>query len=134
MSLNDVCVYVPAWFGTLASAVCGALAYECTGNASAGAVATFLMAILPSHMMRSIGGGFDNESVVISAMCLTFYFHLRSLRDPCPWYYGILSGLAYAFTAATWGGYIFPLNLIGFHTGILVLLRGPRSYIHHAYS
>ena len=30
MSLNDVCCYVPAWFGVLATGFLGLLAYECT--------------------------------------------------------------------------------------------------------
>jgi dolichyl-diphosphooligosaccharide--protein glycosyltransferase len=43
MSLNDVCCYVPAWFGVLATAFLGMLAYECTGNADMGALASLIM-------------------------------------------------------------------------------------------
>ena len=34
-SLNDVCVYLPCWFGALASVVTGAIAYECSIPANA---------------------------------------------------------------------------------------------------
>jgi dolichyl-diphosphooligosaccharide--protein glycosyltransferase len=61
MSLNDVCCYVPAWFGVLATAFLGLLAYECTGNVDVGAIASLIMAIVPAHLMRSVGGGYDNE-------------------------------------------------------------------------
>ena len=80
MSLNDVCCYVPAWFGVLATAFLGLLAYECTGSADAGAIASLLMAVVPAHIMRSVGGGYDNESIAMTAMCATFYFWARSLR------------------------------------------------------
>jgi dolichyl-diphosphooligosaccharide--protein glycosyltransferase len=48
MSLNDVCCYVPAWFGVLATAFLGLLAYECTGNPDVGALASLIMAIVPA--------------------------------------------------------------------------------------
>jgi dolichyl-diphosphooligosaccharide--protein glycosyltransferase len=78
MSLNDVCCYVPAWFGVLATAFLGMLAYECTGNADMGAVASLIMSVVPAHLMRSVGGGYDNESIAMTAMCATFYFWCRS--------------------------------------------------------
>lgn len=31
MSLNDVCVFVPAWFGVIATSFLGLLTYECSG-------------------------------------------------------------------------------------------------------
>ena len=80
MSLNDVCCYVPAWFGVLATAFLGLLCYECTGSADAGALSALVMAVVPAHIMRSVGGGYDNESIAMTAMCATFYFWARSLR------------------------------------------------------
>ena len=36
-----------------------------------------------AHISRSVGGGYDNESVAMTALCMTFYFWVRSLRaDP----------------------------------------------------
>ena len=72
-SLADVCCHVPAWFGVLATVLTGALARECAGqSAAAGAAAALVMAIVPAHLQRSVGGGFDNESVAISALVATF--------------------------------------------------------------
>ena len=116
-SLNDVCCYIPAWFGAIASILVGLFAYECTipensssnilkwainlvqGKTTAsspierpivcglfspalecGCCAMGMMAIVPAHLMRSVGGGYDNESVATTAMILTFYFWIRSLR------------------------------------------------------
>ena len=119
MPLYDVCCYIPAWFGVIATIVTGLIAYECTLPQNAhssligfvldvwhgrkttkvildapasflslphpavecGLAAAGMMAIVPAHLMRSVGGGFDNESIAVSAMVLTFYCWIRSLRN-----------------------------------------------------
>lgn len=201
MSLNDICCYIPAWFGVIASILVGMIAYECTlqcntrqsivgvvleliqrnkanttnnnndnnnlaqlqnqqskrklikgdtGDSSAGTSmdqngsasdetdgdTTFLnlsspstecgiaamgiMGMVPAHLTRSIGGGFDNESVAMSAMCLTFYFWVRSLRanDEKSYLYGIATGVAYF--------YVSLLDCIIYFTSIL---NGPLTTI-----
>jgi dolichyl-diphosphooligosaccharide--protein glycosyltransferase len=95
-TLEDVCCYMPAWFGVAASAFTGLLAYECsstfTGQGSrysrqfsvtAGVVSAGVMSVVPAHLQRSVGGGFDNECVAVAAMCGAFYFWCRALRSPC---------------------------------------------------
>ncbi len=169
MSLNDVCCYIPAWFGVIATLLTGMLAYECSlpvvsekvgeepfesilenipgisflyrkgmmpacqlvmdllekifgtdfglrhrsmmpadkkwVDASSPAVeialvAAAVMSIVPAHLMRSMGGGFDNESVAMAAMVLTFYLWTRSLRGGkvvcfTTWLWGVAAGIAY---------------------------------------
>ena len=140
MSLNDVCCFIPAWFGCIASIFVAGITYECSLSCNTSssilricmnlvngsklsieestpvrlkslgfespalecAIASMLlMAIVPAHLMRSIGGGYDNESVAISAMCLIFYLWLRSLREGDSRkngiVFGILSGVAYFY-------------------------------------
>merc|ERR1719491_1784006 len=81
-----------------------------------GAFAMGFMGVVPAHLMRSVGGGYDNESVAVTAMTLTFWLWMRSLRhgerNGC-YLFGVLAGLAYFYMVAAWGGYIFVLNLIG---------------------
>jgi dolichyl-diphosphooligosaccharide--protein glycosyltransferase len=184
MSLNDICCYIPAWFGVLATIMTGLLAYECsipwntnrhlghfildmyygtftTKNGrnlgekntalkgggkgghggwspalECGLFAMAMMSIVPAHLMRSMGGGYDNESVAISAMVTTFYFWTRSLRnhDPYAYVFGILAGLAYFYMVAAWGGYVFVLNLIGVHAAVLVLLGRFSTKTYLAYT
>jgi len=167
MSLNDICCYMPAWFGVSASVLTGLLAYECTlpqntndsiftyvmdiyrgetrkvtvkkSYIRAMLVGSFTMAIMsmiPAHLMRSIGGGYDNESVAVTALTLTFWLWCRSLRanDDYSYLYGIATGFAYFYMVAAWGGYIFVLNLIGFHAALLVLLGRFTTKIYRAYS
>jgi dolichyl-diphosphooligosaccharide--protein glycosyltransferase len=57
ISLNDVCCYVPTWFGVSATCFLGLLAAECADSYSAGWAAAFIMSIVPAHIMRSVGGG-----------------------------------------------------------------------------
>jgi dolichyl-diphosphooligosaccharide--protein glycosyltransferase len=95
-----------------------------------------IMAVVPAHLMRSIGGGYDNEAIAMTAMCTTFYIWTRALRadDPYSYYYGILTGIAYFYMVAAWGGYIFVLNMIGLHAAVLVLCGRFRFKIWAAYS
>ena len=180
MSLNDVCCYMPAWFGALATFLIGCLAYECslpenTGTTLVGVLVDALkgrrtdtstidpagqasrrvifglstpalecavfamgfMAVVPAHLMRSVGGGFDNESVAISAMSLTFLLWVRSLRagdDNYSHFFGALAGLAYFYMVAAWGGYVFVLNLVGCHAAVLVLMGRFSRKVYLSYS
>mmetsp|Transcript_41640 Transcript_41640/g.50670 ORF Transcript_41640/g.50670 Transcript_41640/m.50670 type:complete len:1014 (-) Transcript_41640:84-3125(-) len=80
------------------------------------------MSIVPAHLMRSVGGGYDNESVAITAMVMTFWLWVRSLREgECGVMWGTLCGVSYFYMASVWGGYIFVLNLVGLHAFCLIL-------------
>ncbi|KAL3780944.1 hypothetical protein ACHAWO_003984 [Cyclotella atomus] len=182
MSLNDICCYMPAWFGVIASVVVGFMAYEASLDSNSMTLSSVIlnalkgkytdearvksvekhigyyriptmfglespaiesavfaigfMSIVPSHLLRSVGGLYDNESIAMTAMCLTFYFWMRSLRSGEKYSYiiGILTGIAYFYMVATWGGYIFVLNLIGAHAALLVLLGRFSNKVYLAYS
>merc|ERR1719399_139368 len=143
MSLNDVCVFVPAWFGVSATCFLGLLAHECTGSYSTG-IAAAIMSIVPAHLMRSVGGGYDNESIALTAMCATFFCWCRSLRpDPAvadgratrdSYVWGVLTGFAYVYMVAAWGGFVFVVNMIGAHAAALFFLGRYSSKLHRAYS
>ena len=141
MTLNDVCCYVPAWFGVLASWCLGSLTRECSNSMSCGAFAALIMALVPAHIMRSVGGGYDNESIAMTAMCLTFWMWARALRPDAAasddkagadgkdagaptrssYVFGVLTGVAYIYMVMAWGGFVFVLNMIGVHAAALVL-------------
>jgi dolichyl-diphosphooligosaccharide---protein glycosyltransferase len=138
ISLNDVCCYVPVWGGITATMLIGATTYVSTGSANAAVFASAVMSVIPAHIMRSVGGGFDNESVAISALCLTFMFWTYSLSGKDankPSYLGgILTGLAYICMVASWGGYIFVCNVIALHAFVLVLLGRYSKKLYWAYT
>ena len=84
--------------------------------------------------MRSVAGGYDNESVAVTALCATFYFWCRSLRNDSSWWIGVFTGLAYTYMVMVWGGYIFVVNMIGVHAGILWITGCHSTKLHRAYS
>ena len=134
MSLNDVCCFVPAWFGVVASVFTGLIARECSGSASAGAAAALVIAMIPAHLMRSVGGGYDNESIAVTAMTLTFYLWCRSLRTDRSWPIGALAALAYFNMVAAWGGYVFVLNMVAAHAGYLLLTARFTPKLYRSYT
>uniref|UniRef100_A0A7S4MYF1 dolichyl-diphosphooligosaccharide--protein glycotransferase n=1 Tax=Odontella aurita TaxID=265563 RepID=A0A7S4MYF1_9STRA len=97
-----------------------------------------IAAVLPASLMRSMAGAYDNEAVAVFAMCLSFYFWCRSLRAGggvvAAGLFGALSGLAYFYLVATWGGYIFALNLVGLHAAALVVMGRFTTQVYVAYS
>lgn len=134
MSLNDVCCTVPAWFGSLATFLIFLLTVEISESNTAGVVAAFIMSIIPAHIMRSVGGGYDNEAVAVSAFTLVLWLWCRSLRTRRSWPVAVVAGLAYVMAAASWGGYIFVNNIVGLHAAALVGLGKYNSGVYRAYS
>ena len=54
--------------------------------------AAAIMAVVPAHLMRSVAGGYDNESIAVSALCATFYLWARALRSDASWPAALLCG------------------------------------------
>jgi dolichyl-diphosphooligosaccharide--protein glycosyltransferase len=197
-SINDICVFMPAWFGAAATLAVTWLTYECTRHrASQGSIlsefplirevykyivvplvrlgfdllekavpsssawglrpptqndqyntfapmacalsAAFIMSVIPAHLLRSIGGGYDNESVAMTAMVLTFCCWTFSLREDWNnlWIttaLGLLTGVAYFYMVAAWGGYVFVVNMVAAHAGWLVLTGRYSQRLHRAYT
>lgn len=191
-SINDICCFVPAWFGVLATFSTAALCYvsvnslratkgskslltdiplvsqvtnllllpikrvlekllvTATGSnwgmatqnnppALESAVFTaMIMSVIPAHLLRSVGGGYDNESVATTAMQLTFWFWtwtLSSANVTRAIILGIISGFMYFYMVASWGGYVFVINLVGLHAFSVFLLRKvPFEHLYFSYT
>ena len=195
-SINDICCFVPAWFGVIATLATAALAYVCVQSTAKAQYMTIfqyipivstmyeavvrpilravqrlvqtltgstwgmtallpknlrnppalesavftaaIMSIVPAHLLRSVGGGYDNESVATTAMQITFWMWASAcwVDEAYSVVVGILAGIAYFYMVACWGGYIFVINLIGVHAAVLVLLRRtlPWTHLYKAYT
>lgn len=133
MSLHDVCVFIPSWFGVVSTIFLGLLTYECTRCVDSSVCAMLVVAILPAHLMRSVAGGFDNECMAVSLMNSTFYFWCRSLRSDGSWPWAVLSALSYFCMVSTWGGYVFVVNVIACHAFCLMLWRHSTK-LHRSFS
>jgi len=134
MSVNDICCMMPPWFGSLAALFTGLLTYEVTRSVNASVIAMGVMAVIPAHLMRSMGGEFDNEAVAVAAICATFWLWMRSVRTSQSWPFGVLAGISYVYMVAAWGGYIFVINMVGMHAAMLVALGRFNSGVYKAYS
>ena len=135
ISINDVCVFIPAWFSIVTCIFVFGMAYESSGfSGNAGVAAAFIMAVIPAHIMRSVAGGYDNESIAMGAMCSTFFLWMVSLRSKNSWPIGILTAISYIYMVAAWGGYVFVLNMIGVHAMYMALIGGYTSQLHLSYS
>lgn len=121
MSLNDVCVFVPAWFGPITTIFVFGMTYETCRSSTAALIAAFFMSITPSHLMRSVAGGFDNEGIAVAAICGTFYFWMRSIRNEGSWPWAFCTGVMYIYMVSAWGGYVFVLNMVGMSAGIILV-------------
>eukprot|EP00658_Telonema_sp_P-2_P067647 TRINITY_DN5657_c0_g2_i3.p1 TRINITY_DN5657_c0_g2~~TRINITY_DN5657_c0_g2_i3.p1 ORF type:complete len:696 (-),score=172.25 TRINITY_DN5657_c0_g2_i3:69-2156(-) len=115
MSLNDVCCFLPCWGGAASTFLVGMLTLQSTGSTAASVISAAVMAIIPGHIMRSVGGGYDNECIAMASMLLTFNLWVLSLRSKKSWPIGIFAGLAYGNMVAAWGGYIFVINMVALH-------------------
>ena len=96
-----------------------------------------LLCVVLAHLMRSVGGGYDNESVAVSCLCLTFLcwaYSISGTRSKTFSIFGVFTGLAYVCMAATWGGFIFVLNMIGLHAFVLFLLGRYTTKLYSAYT
>jgi len=137
ISLNDVCCYTPVWFGVVATMLLTSFVYLVSGQIASALFGGMIMAIIPAHIMRSVGGGYDNESVAVSCLCLTFMLWIYSLHSKDSGkasIVGLLTGLAYACMAASWGGYIFVLNLIGVHAAFLFVIGRFSNKLYWSYT
>eukprot|EP01127_Copromyxa_protea_P000109 TRINITY_DN10115_c0_g1_i1.p1 TRINITY_DN10115_c0_g1~~TRINITY_DN10115_c0_g1_i1.p1 ORF type:complete len:736 (-),score=161.56 TRINITY_DN10115_c0_g1_i1:24-2231(-) len=135
MSINDICVFVPAVFGSLTTLFTYFLTTEISRSPNAGVVSALIMAILPAHLMRSVAGGYDNEAIALTAIVATFFFWCRSLRTPTSWYFWApVTAVSYIYMVAAWGGYTFVLNMIGLHAGFLVAIGRYSHFLHASYS
>ena len=121
MTLNDVCVFVPAWFGPITTIFVYGMTYETCRSSTSALIAAFFMSITPAHLMRSVAGGYDNESIAVAAICSTFYFWMRSIRDEASWPFAFLTAASYIYMVAAWGGYVFVLNMVGLSCGVILV-------------
>uniref|UniRef100_A0A6B2KYV0 dolichyl-diphosphooligosaccharide--protein glycotransferase n=1 Tax=Arcella intermedia TaxID=1963864 RepID=A0A6B2KYV0_9EUKA len=122
ISINDVCVFIPAGFGALTCLFTYGITKEVAGSWKPAVIAAIVMAIIPAHLMRSIAGGYDNEAVALTAIVSTFYLWIRSLRTNKSWVLAPLTALSYIYMVSAWGGYTFVINMVGLHAGVCLAM------------
>jgi dolichyl-diphosphooligosaccharide--protein glycosyltransferase len=123
--LTNICVMLPVWGAMAGIIALAALTATVTGSFGAAAISAFLYGAAPAHLMRSVGGGFDNESAALPFMLGALACWVAAVAA-VPSAGAALrrnvlaaaAGVLYAAMAATWGGHVFALNLVAAHAAL----------------
>ncbi|KAJ3246813.1 oligosaccharyl transferase stt3 subunit [Chytriomyces hyalinus] len=132
VDIRNVCVFLAPFFSAFTAVACYLLTTEIK-DASAGLLAAAFIGIAPGYISRSVAGSYDNEGIAIFLLMITFYFWLKAQKVGSVFYAGI-AALFYFYMVASWGGYVFIINLIPLHVFTLLLMGRftPRLYVSYS--
>lgn len=116
-----VCYVFPAFMGALTCVALYFLGKE-MANKNVGLLSAFFLVFCPAHISRTTAGFFDNEALGVLLTVLVFYFFVRTLKHD-PILNGTLAGLCLGYLGASWGAYLFALNLIPLAVLLLLIFR-----------
>ncbi len=121
IDLMTISFITPAILGTLSVLAIYFLGKEVQGK-RAGLFTAFLLAVTPAHIQRSIAGFFDNESIGILLLILTYVFFVRGLKSNSM-VYGLLAGLTLGFLGISWGASKYAFDFLALYVIILILMK-----------
>jgi dolichyl-diphosphooligosaccharide--protein glycosyltransferase len=132
VTLYDICFYFPAFMGG-ASVLASYLLGKEVLDKKCGLIFAFFMAFNVGFMQRTTAGFFDNETVGVFAVLMTFYFFVKTIktgkiRD------AMLGGIFLGFLSLSWGGYDFVFYLLPIICGIIALTRHYSANVLIAYA
>lgn len=116
-----VCYVFPAFMGALTCVALYFLGKE-MANKNVGLLSAFFLVFCPAHISRTTAGFFDNEALGVLLTVLIFYFFVRTLKHN-PIVNGTFAGLCLGYLGASWGAYLFALNLIPLSVLLLIIFR-----------
>lgn len=128
VDIRNVCVLLAPFMAGNTAIATYLLTKECW-NGSAGIFAAMFVAIAPGYISRSVAGSYDNEAVAIFALVFCFYLWVKAVKTGSM-LWGAAAALGYFYMVASWGGYIFIINLIPAHAFLLIISG---RYSHRLY-
>lgn len=132
IDIRNVCVLLAPFFAGFTALSTYFLTREMKDSA-AGLLAATFVAVCPGYISRSVAGSYDNEAISIFLMMTTFYLWVKAVnKGSAVW--GIAAALSYYYMVASWGGYVFIINLIPLHAFALLLLGRFSANLYTAYS
>lgn len=132
VNARQVCVFLAPWMASNTTVAVYLLGKEIR-NSQTGLLAAAFVALVPGYISRSVAGSFDSESVAVFALVLTFFFFIKSVNTGCM-FWASMASLAYFCLAASWGGYVFAINMIPLYTVVLVAAGRFSHRLYIAYS
>lgn len=111
ITLLEVAVLLPVLMSIVAVLAIFFLSRELYGDL-AGMFAAMVYALSPTVITRTAAGFADTESLGLPFFLLSLYFFVRGINRKST-SSAVLSGAFLGFMCASWGAYVFPLNLYG---------------------
>eukprot|EP00743_Colponemidia_sp_Colp-15_P001320 GILK01001447.1.p1 GENE.GILK01001447.1~~GILK01001447.1.p1 ORF type:complete len:784 (-),score=93.89 GILK01001447.1:230-2512(-) len=133
VNIRNVCVFLAPIFSANTALATYLFTTETTGRTQAGLMSALFMAIVPSYISRSVAGSYDNEGVAIFALVFTFYVFIKAVNTGTI-FWATMSALAYFYMVASWGGYVFIINIIPIFVLFLLLVGRFSDRLYIAYS
>ncbi|MFX0197198.1 MAG: STT3 domain-containing protein [Candidatus Hodarchaeota archaeon] len=131
IDLMTISFITPAILGTLSVLAIYFLGKEVQGK-RAGLLTALLLAVTPAHIQRSIAGFFDNESIGILLLIVTYVFFVRGLKTNSM-VYGLLAGIALGFLGISWGAAKYAFDFLALYVIVLILVKKHSSRLLAAY-
>ncbi len=132
VDIRNICVLLAPFFAGFTAFSTYLLTKEIK-DSPAGLLAAAFVAICPGYISRSVAGSYDNEAISIFLMMTTFYLWVKAVKKGSA-VWGVATALSYYYMTASWGGYVFIINLIPLHAFALVLLGRFTEKLYTAYS
>eukprot|EP01083_Nonionella_stella_P079215 217156_1 len=132
INIRNVCVFTAPFMSSLTSLSVYLLTME-SWNSHAALMAASVAAVVPGYISRSVAGSYDNEAVAIFALVNTFYLWVKAVKTGSL-LWSCLCALGYFYMVASWGGYIFIINLIPLHVFLCILAGRFSHRLYVAYS
>ncbi len=135
-SVMDVAIVFPVFAAALTCIVMYFLGKE-VGGEGLGLVSAFLLAVSPAYIERTGLGFYDDETLGILFILVTFLFYLRAMKRERAWFstvmYSALAGLSLGYVFASWGAARYPLSLLALFTFCLILVKQTNSRLLISY-
>lgn len=122
----DVCIIFPVVFAAITCIVAYYLGKE-IGGSKVGLLSAFFLAVNPAYIGRTSLGFYDDETVGIFGILITFLLYIRSLKQDEKWHtqlaYSIASGVSLGYVCASWGASRYLLSVLALFTFILLIAK-----------
>ncbi|MHA1911132.1 MAG: STT3 domain-containing protein [Candidatus Kariarchaeaceae archaeon] len=119
VTITGVAYIIPPIFGTLGVFFVYKLGKEVISR-RAGLISAFFLATVPGYVSRTIAGFYDNESIGVFLVIITFYYFMKALRRDST-KSAILAGIFLGLLGGSWGAYRYVYDLIPLYAFILVV-------------
>ncbi|MEM0056885.1 MAG: STT3 domain-containing protein [Candidatus Geothermarchaeota archaeon] len=125
VSLTDICIYLPVFFGLLGTITMYLIGRE-VGGEFLGFITALFFSISPSVIPRSNLGWYDTDGLGVPLLLLSVYFFILSIKEYAAKRkitYSLLSGLFAGLLSATWGAFMYLYAIYALYSIIIVLLN-----------